>query len=786
MDTMADRNPMEKSPAIPLAGLDPADLLRQGAAEDTIAADAGGRFDPPAVEELAPLFPQFEILELIGKGGMGAVYKARQRELERIVALKILPPGIGGTAGFPDRFAREAKALAKLNHPGIVTIHEFGQRDGLCFIVMEHVDGVNLRQLMQTGRISPREALAIVPQICDALQFAHDRGIVHRDIKPENILLDRLGRVKVADFGLAKLVGGEDLPETAETLAGTDFTEVGKVMGTPAYMAPEQLENPLEVDHRADIYALGVVFYQMLTGELPGKDLQPPSRKVRIDVRLDEIVLQALEQKPEQRFQQASVMKTRVEAADLDASDPPRKAGAERKPASAWKWLVLPNAVVIALLVFWLAGPVKWETGVKSRGTETQVLVKKPSAPPAADEKVSTSPVEPRFADDSRAQDGIESPPTVPETSLSATVSAPSVAPGDEKLLAQLIADEMRRDQVANEFVSLWQDVVAMETSGLGAVHPSRRIAVEALENFKRLHPDLPDARCVVLVKDRREALALRIKVSPVAGLGEKHPSITPLQAQLAAFDRFLSENGAGPSPMVSQQTSTSGTTDPPSGKLHLSAVIQADGTVSHDGEEITLPVFEEKLRDLVLQKKSLSLQLLASPQIPYRLVTEVLDVCRQAGVSDISFAPENERTLTVGTSSAATGETKIEDGQKQPVPEEAADKEKQAPALQWLAIVDLGKYSEAYRQSAKIVMTSATEEQWVGLMERFRKPLGALVTRKLLKLEETKSLPGAPDGEYRVMQFSAGFAEKKEAVETLALRKEEDGTWKSCGYFIR
>ncbi len=152
------------------------------------------------------MFPQFEILELIGKGGMGAVYKVRQKELDRIVALKILPPAIGQAPEFANRFAREAKALAKLNHPGIVTLHEFGQQDGLYFILMEFVDGVNLAQLMKTGRISPREALAIVPQICDALQFAHDHGIVHRDIKPENILLDRLGRVKVADFGIAKVV----------------------------------------------------------------------------------------------------------------------------------------------------------------------------------------------------------------------------------------------------------------------------------------------------------------------------------------------------------------------------------------------------------------------------------------------------------------------------------------------------------------------------------------------------------------------------------------------------
>ena len=183
-------------------------------------------FAPPPVEKLGPLFPQLEILELIGKGGMGAVYKARQRELDRIVALKILPPDIGQDAAFAERFTREARALAKLNHPGIVTLYEFGRADGLYFFLMEYVDGVNLRRLLAGGRVSAREALAIVPQICDALQYAHDQGIVHRDIKPENLLLDRRGRVKVADFGLAKIIG----PQTGR-IAGP--TGVGKRAGVP-------------------------------------------------------------------------------------------------------------------------------------------------------------------------------------------------------------------------------------------------------------------------------------------------------------------------------------------------------------------------------------------------------------------------------------------------------------------------------------------------------------------------------------------------------------------------
>jgi serine/threonine protein kinase len=387
-------------PSGALAGLCPACLLKLGATADTIT-DGKQPFTPPSLAELAPLFPQLELLELIGKGGMGAVYKARQKQLDRIVALKILPPGIGNDPAFAERFAREAKALAKLNHPGIVTLYEFGVAAGilpavepgfqpggkglesskaiasssaspggkmppctsgkmpdataqtpdpkpqspLYFFLMEFVDGVNLRQLLHTGRVSAREALAIVPQICDALQFAHDQGIVHRDIKPENILLDRRGRVKVADFGLAKIVGdvgqafqpaGAGGFPTASSAAGNegevgntglespvhrqagkpalrDLTDAGKVMGTPQYMSPEQFDAPGEVDHRADIYALGVVFYQMLTGELPGKKIEPPSKKVSIDVRLDEVVLRALEKKPELRYQQASALKTQVE-----------------------------------------------------------------------------------------------------------------------------------------------------------------------------------------------------------------------------------------------------------------------------------------------------------------------------------------------------------------------------------------------------------------------------------------------------------------------------------------
>lgn len=302
-------------PAGVLAGLCPACLLKAGAAADTVTEPRQAPFNPPTVAELAVKFPQLEILELIGKGGMGAVYKARQKQLDRIVALKILPPQAAAGPGFAERFMREARALAQLNHPHIVVLYEFGQADGLFYFLMEFVDGINMRQLLNAGHLAPKEALAIVPQICDALEYAHERGIVHRDIKPENILLSRQGQVKIADFGVAKIVS-QDPGETAAgaaPAASAELTGAGSAVGTPQYMAPEQLKNSAEVDHRADIYSLGVVFYQMLTGELPAGKIEPPSKKVQIDVRLDEVVLRALEKQPELRYQQASVLKTQVE-----------------------------------------------------------------------------------------------------------------------------------------------------------------------------------------------------------------------------------------------------------------------------------------------------------------------------------------------------------------------------------------------------------------------------------------------------------------------------------------
>jgi predicted Ser/Thr protein kinase len=273
-------------------------------------------FEPPLLEELAPLFPQLEMLELIGKGGMGAVNKVRQRTLSRLVAVKILPPEIGHDASFAERFTREARALARLSHNRIVSIYDFGQVGDLFYIVMEYVDGANLRQAAQAGSLTSEQALAIVPQTCEGLQFAHDEGFVHRDIKPENILIDKKGRVKIVDFGLAKLLD--------QGASDHCLTVTRQVLGTLSYMAPEQMQGLHAVDHRADIYSLGVVFYELLTGQISMGRFSPPSKRVQVDVKVDEIVLRALEQERERRYQHASEIKSDVERVASNPQVTPR------------------------------------------------------------------------------------------------------------------------------------------------------------------------------------------------------------------------------------------------------------------------------------------------------------------------------------------------------------------------------------------------------------------------------------------------------------------------------
>jgi serine/threonine protein kinase len=254
----------------------------------------------PSVEEMQAMLPQYEVIDILGRGGMGAVYKARQKSLKRLVAIKILPLGMADDEmKFVERFQNEAQTMAAMNHPAIVSVYDFGETaNGLLYFIMEYVDGSDVHKLIQaSGKLSGEYALAITAHVCDALSYAHKRGVIHRDIKPANILIDQEGHIKVADFGLAKM---DDPSQTS------GLTKTNMAMGTPDYVAPEVLVTGMVADHRADLYAVGVMLYQMLTGEVPRGMFKLPSQKgIGSDPRFDEIICKAMEQDREERYQSA-------------------------------------------------------------------------------------------------------------------------------------------------------------------------------------------------------------------------------------------------------------------------------------------------------------------------------------------------------------------------------------------------------------------------------------------------------------------------------------------------
>ena len=336
-----------------LEGLCPRCLMLAGLASDTpelmetTPQPPGDHAESLPLDQIAALFPQLEVQAVLGQGGMGTVYKAQQKKLDRLVALKTIRADTATDAAFAERFNREARTLARMSHPNIVGIHDFGEvitRDNtpLYYFVMEYVDGPNLRSLIESQQLSSSQVLPIMSQVCDALHYAHSEGVVHRDIKPENILVDSRGRVRIADFGLAKLAKRS---ADSFTLTGTY-----QVMGTPRYMAPEQMEGSHNVDHRADLYSLGVVFYELLTHELPMGRFDVPSVKADSDPQLDAIILRALERDPQRRYDSALELQAHLEAVEAGQSVAPvpptdqhAQAGVstiiEREAAAAWRWV---------------------------------------------------------------------------------------------------------------------------------------------------------------------------------------------------------------------------------------------------------------------------------------------------------------------------------------------------------------------------------------------------------------------------------------------------------------
>lgn len=273
----------------------------------------------PVNRRVPQQFGDYELLEEIGRGGMGLVYRARQKSLDRIVALKVALGGGARSTADLARFRSEAEASARLDHPGIVPVYEAGEQDGQFYFTMKLVDGTSLNQRLAEGPMNPREAAALLAPVCRAIHFAHQQGVLHRDLKPANILIDREGRPHVSDFGLAKRVEFD-----------ADLTITGAILGTPSYMAPEQAGgNRGKLGPTADVYSLGTILYQMLTGRPPFQAASPvdtvllvleqeplPPRVLnpKADVELEMIALKCLQKPPDLRYATAAALADDLEA----------------------------------------------------------------------------------------------------------------------------------------------------------------------------------------------------------------------------------------------------------------------------------------------------------------------------------------------------------------------------------------------------------------------------------------------------------------------------------------
>ena len=344
-----------------LAGLDVAQLAQTALGDPDSSQPSPGQWEPPTPEELAPFLPAFAIESTIGRGGMGAVYKAVQKSLDRSVALKLLPPELSADPEFEARFKREAKAMAQLNHPNIVQIYDFGQTDGgHYYFVMEFVEGVDLHHFIREGNLDAEGALNAVSQICDALNTPTKKDLFIATSSPPTFFLNTGGILKVGDFGLAKLAGGEALSETEQV----GLTMTGVSMGTPHYIAPEQLSGETATDHRADIYSLGVMFYEMLTGDLPRGAFKAPSeRNAILDIRIDGVVYRAMDSDPSDRYQSAADLRTDVdsirlvpvpvESVEEEGKDDRGRQNPKLSPA-IWVSTVVVPVLLLGGLIWWL------------------------------------------------------------------------------------------------------------------------------------------------------------------------------------------------------------------------------------------------------------------------------------------------------------------------------------------------------------------------------------------------------------------------------------------------
>jgi len=618
---------------------------------DTLADGEAAAPQPPmSPEELAPHFPQLEIIECLGRGGMGVVYKARQKALNRMVALKLLAPERVRNPQFAERFAHEALALAQLAHPHIVTIHDFGQAGDFFYLLMEFVDGVNVRQAMRGGHLTPEQALAIVPPVCEALQYAHEHGIVHRDIKPENLLLDREGRVKIADFGVAKILNSEN------SHAGTEETQT---VGTPQYMAPEQKEHRV-TDHRADIYSLGVVLYELLTGELPAEKIQPPSsrpRGVQIDVRLDEVVLRALEKEPEMRFQHASELKTRVETITRSGEGPSQSAA----PPKGGKLVALlfdpfsrvrgGKALIIGLAAIVL-------TGLLGSLSNTHF-------------------------------DGV----------LDTHVGA--------RAPRWFFVSEGIIDWLCLFGVLLLAGILASKRS----FRTLELLGTQALARWPNL------LICVLTLPPAfQRGAEMIVSQFRQGSMDFRGPDVIVFFAVTAAMVPFTCCT------------------------IWLMYRSYATSFGLRGGKAV-------------------------GTFIAALLVAEILS---SLAISSLARSPYGGFVTASQTS-----------------PKSDAERNAISAAQAWLKMIDDRDYSGSWREAARPFKSAVTMESWDGSMKQYREPAGNVISRKVLDIR-TELPPGAPAGNYVMMQFLTDFTKKHAAVETVTFAQEADGQWRAVGYYIK
>ena len=340
----------------------------------------------------------YEITGSLGAGGMGEVYRARDTRLDRTVAIKVLPAATAGNPEFRERFEREARALSQIDHPHICALYDVGAHEGASHIVMQYLEGETLATRLARGPLRVEQALKVAIEICDALDAAHRHGVIHRDLKPGNIMLTKTG-ARLLDFGLAKHRATPSLP-AQETMAGPSgpLTGAGTILGTPHYMAPEQLKGQ-EADARSDIFALGAVLYEMLSGRRPfdapdsatliagilERTPPPVSATTAVPPRLERTIRTALEKNPDDRWQTARDLLRELRWLATEESTSPAAAAVTAQPASAApsrRWIVGALAAIVLLA---LVAIVTWFSGGRETTTaqgDTPVIVLMDSSHP--------------------------------------------------------------------------------------------------------------------------------------------------------------------------------------------------------------------------------------------------------------------------------------------------------------------------------------------------------------------------------------------------------------------